>query len=275
MDSLLDSFSAFGTMSKGLEAFFTLHGSKPVARMAILDDDLAKVEAFCRRNGLALKLADFKVAMQFEGGYSTKGVMVDRKSSQKGHLFIYFSKEAGLAERAKVAEQMQAYNVFGMLLGYPECCREFFVKHKPLEETFANDYVVPAIQNSKRRRFPFAMNIFGRYFDACLLSHAPCSLGCKPSLEIAQANFKLLQRQSPGVAHQLKGILTSAVIFGDEVILLPGRRSGKEFCFTSVLSTKKTALAHMLEKARRLAIIGQDHFQVGDSQYHLPLMEFN
>ncbi|MBU0980820.1 MAG: hypothetical protein KJ709_08505 [Nanoarchaeota archaeon] len=270
-----ECFSAFGTMTKAIEAFLVFKGAKPVARLGISEKELPRVKRFCEKHKLDLEIADFKVTMDFDGEYSTKGYMVDRSSSMKGHLFVYLSKGKGDAERAKVAEQLQAYNVFGKILGYPECCRKFFVKNKPTEQILSNDYIIPSLQNSRGLEFPFYNNIFGRYFDTTLLSHAPCSFNCNASKKIGKRYFTALKGDSPGIARQVEDVLRSIVIIGDEIILLPKYKGRRKITFPHVLTTKKTTLANQLQKAKAINIIDGRTFMVGDIKYSMPVLIFN
>jgi len=72
---------------------------------------------------------------------------------------------------------------------------------------------MPAIKNSKNILFPFQNNVFGRYFDICLLSHCPCSFNCERTRKIAENNLKILKKHDKELADFFIKTLRSAVIY--------------------------------------------------------------
>ena len=67
----------------------------------------------------------------------------------------------------------------GELFGYPQCCIEEFLKFE------GNDYVMNSHNNSKK--FNFLLN---NIIPERIISHFPCSYGCKESIKLAQAISK-------------------------------------------------------------------------------------
>ena len=80
----------------------------------------------------------------------------------------------------------------GELLGYPECCRNWF-KYYWQDNQFLDDILAMYENSGFSTEGPWQLNFFYRYMGARLVSHMPCSFNCSNSLEIANANFNLMK----------------------------------------------------------------------------------
>lgn len=78
----------------------------------------------------------------------------------------------------------------GELLGYPECCQNFFEKYW-VEEQW-RDLTYPAYVNSGHdAQGPVESNILGRWAGIRWVSHMPCSFKCEHSVEIGKKNREI------------------------------------------------------------------------------------
>jgi hypothetical protein len=177
----------FGSEVKSLEVLSLLSGKKQVVRQGYYDDELLAVESFCARQNLHIVKSVFKIS-PVEKGYSNKGIL-----SKEGMSFVYISKDEMLANKVAYSEIKGDHFDLGILLGYPRCCCTFFEKNFPARSKLDNNYDDDVLAASPKKRYPFQMNIFRRSDDCCLLSHFPCSLGCKESLRIADAYLEVLR----------------------------------------------------------------------------------
>ena len=251
----------FQNLSKSLEIFFVLMDTKPCCRIAVHESNIESIEEFCRTNNLFTAKSRFKVAMEFSGCYSTKGKHISPNSKTPGYFFYYISKSKQLSEHARNYEASLDYENFGKLLGYPDCCIDFFVRNKPKEEKNMNDYVLPALDNSQGQSFPFQNNVFTRYFDIAVLSHCPCSFSCEKSKAIADKNlFALKENDKKTYRHVLYWLKTASIYTNMGIILLKGRHSRLRkgsFVFSRVVSSQPNKLFYFLKErlAKRKNII--------------------
>jgi len=267
--------NVFGTHTKALEALYIMEGLKPVARLSVQEHELDAINSFCQKNSLSMETSDFRVAMLFQGAYSTAGQRLHLDSPHKGHFFVYLSRYERFAKDAKEAEADGNIPEFGRLLGYPDCCVKFFMHHRPDEIKAKNDYVIPAFMASDGYVFPFYNNIFGRYFDRVLLNHAPCSFGCRASAEIGRRNLKAVARHDPKLAHQTEALLKSAAIYTDNgIFLLPGSINENVFSYTHTYSTRQNILTRFLESNREIVVKDKSLFVVGGEEMNVPLLVF-
>lgn len=189
-------------LMKELEMLSLLEGDKPVIRQGFYQEQSFRE--------LHVAKSDFKVMLVDKTAYSNKGVKVSLDDPE-GMLFLYISKDKHKAEKAALHESQQDHFNLGIDLGYPECCARFFSEHEPARSKLDNDYEVPVLDNSEGSSFPFYTNIFLRKQDCCLLSHFPCRLDCKESIEIGRRNLEVLKKHDPMLAKAVEEQLLGKV----------------------------------------------------------------
>lgn len=208
---LLDNLKrVFGTRTKSLEILYLLKDLKPVVRHGYYDAELGRVKEFCQKNGLAIEISPYKVVLADpHKQYSDKGFKVRAEDPRRGMFFTYISKDQQKAAMADAFEYKNDHRGLGLLLGYPDCCVSFFIDNYPERSRLDNDYVIPALKNSKAVRFPYFNNILKRHVDINLLSHFPHSFECEESKEIAKRRMRLIAELDPSMAmhfaKELKG----------------------------------------------------------------------
>ncbi len=256
----------FHSITKSLEVLYVIEGIKPCARILVFEDELDKVINFLNENKINAVISDFKVLKQTTQSefYSDKSVKIPKNGVRKGYLLVYLSKTKETAEKAKLEEEKNNHKAFGLLLGYPKCCCEFFEKNFDEKNT---DLTLKTLQNSDGYEFPFYNNIAARHFDTSLLSHFPHSFECNPSIEIAKNNLKTIQKYSKQLAEMFAGILQCVVIYTmEEGIFLLRRyeKVGDKIIYGDVLTTTKSKLYYLLSSSKELEIVGKNNFVVGD-----------
>lgn len=190
--SLKDLVSIFGSHTKAQEILFLLHDLKPVVRQGFYGEELPAVEEFCKNNSLFLVKSKFKVILDGEDYFTNKGLRISETDPRWGMYFIYLSKDERKAHLASYYELINNHRELGQLLGYPECCADFFCQN------FSDENTNPEIPSGN----PYT-NLGKRHEDNVLLSHFPCSAECTKSIELAQRHFALLQQNEPERAEEL------------------------------------------------------------------------
>ena len=152
----------FHSITKSLEVLYVTEGIKPCARILVFEDNLEKIIDFISENQLFFALSEFKVVKQNIQSefYSDKSIKIQKNSIKKGHFFVYISKNRETAEKAKLLEQNQNHKELGLILGYPECCCDFFVNNFDEKNT---DLTLKILENSIGYEFPFYNNIASRH----------------------------------------------------------------------------------------------------------------
>lgn len=165
----------FGSKTKAQEIVLLLHNAKEVVRQGFFDSELHQVEQFCQKNNLYLVRSTFKVLFADEGVYSNKGIRIPENDPRPGMYFVYISKDEQKAWLASYYELMQNHKDLGLVLGYPQCCVDFFCtkfssRNVNLEIVSQNPYT----------------NLSKREQDLVILSHFPCDSDCKESIKLGE-----------------------------------------------------------------------------------------
>lgn|SRR3989338_3832701 len=187
----------FGSNTKAQEILFVIHDLKLVARQGFYDQELPAIEQFCQEHNLSLVCAPYKVVLSEEQGYSNKGFKAPKDHPTPGMIFTYIAKDKKQAQLACYHETVGNHQQLGELLGYPECCINFFIKN------FSSNNPNPQLQPTN----PWT-NITQREKDSVLLSHFPCNSECEQSILQAKKYFELLKKQDSCHAQELISNLT-------------------------------------------------------------------
>src|SRR3989344_9452318 len=116
----------FGSKTKAQEMVLLLQNAKEVVRQGFFDPELYRVEQFCQKNKLYLVKSKFKVLFADDGVFSNKGIRIPEDDPRPGMYFVYISKDEQKAWLANYYELMQNHSDLGLVLGYPQCCVNFF-----------------------------------------------------------------------------------------------------------------------------------------------------
>ncbi len=256
----------FHSIIKSLEVLYVIEGAKPCARILVFEDEMGRVTDFLNKNKLAAAVSGFKVLKQNVQSefYSDKSIKIQKDAAEKGHFFVYISKDKKIADKAKIAEESDNHKELGLLLGYPICCCEFFEKEFNEKNT---DLTLKALKNSDSYEFPFYSNIAARHFDVALLSHFPHSFQCNPSIEIAKKNLEIIKKYSKQLTALFVGILQGVVIYTMEegIFLLRNyEKTGDNIIYGDVLTTTKSKLYYLLSSNKQLKVIDKNSFVVSD-----------
>ncbi|MBU0457413.1 MAG: DUF483 domain-containing protein [Nanoarchaeota archaeon] len=184
----------FGSKTKVQEIVLLLHNAKEVVRQGFYQHELEKIEKFCEENGIHLVKSEFKVLISDEetGNYSNKGIRIDKKDKREGMYFVYLSKSEQKALLAAYYELINNDKDLGRLLGYPQCCVEFFCNN------FSEDNTNPKLTPTN-----LFTNISKREEDNVLISHFPCSSDCIRSVKIGKKNLEIIASVDGSRAREL------------------------------------------------------------------------
>ena len=255
----------FHSITKSLEVLYVIESAKPCARIIVFEDELKKIKKFFLEEGIFFEISDFKVIKQNLQSefYSDKSIKIDN-NRQKGYFFVYLSKNYETAKKSKLAEEKNSHKELGLLLGYPECCCDFFEKNFNEEAT---DLTLKILENSNNYEFPFYSNIAARHFDISLLSHFPHSFECTHSIEIAKNNLKIIQKYAKELAIMFSSLLQGVVIYSLEegiFLLRKYEKISNEILYSDVLTTTKNKLYYLISSNKNLRINNKNSFVVND-----------
>jgi len=257
----------FGSLAKALDVFYVIQSIKPCSRIMVKEDMYKSVKSSLESYKLFVEKSNFKVLKLDKGDFSNKGERIKLDDERQGYYFVYFSKDKNLAKKANDYEEKEDHINLGLSLGYPKCCCEFFKENAEIQKKKFNDYILPALKNSKGFVFPFYTNCAIRYFDFSLLSHFPCNFNCKESIEIGKKHLTAIEKDSIHVFAELRDMLKSAVIYTENYgifILREPKIEGSKVSYGIVVGNKENNLSNSLVKHKKLEVIDKNHIRVGD-----------
>lgn len=171
------------------------------------------------------------------------------------HIMLYISKSMELARQAYKAEKEGDQISFGRLLGYPECCVDFY-QHKipnPVDDEFS--FVLNTLSNTNGKPSFYTNNIFnfqtraptkhrldifnnfssllGERTKHFLVSHIPCSYRCKESIRIGREILKLIKNEDQQFARDIVSDIRKTFLVMDDFnfISFDGKVDGNSICY--------------------------------------------
>ncbi len=108
-------------------------------------------------------------------------------------------------QKFKEAYLKNDHRVIGRMLGYPECCIDYFIKNFPIDSC-----PIWVDLEGKVKGFP-ENNGMLRYFGPKIVAHLSCSPTCEATKEIGKTWFKLMQEIDNNLADELYKLLASPI----------------------------------------------------------------
>jgi len=254
-------FQIFNSNLPPLEIIYVLADLKPCCRVLLNPAKIFELNKFCQNNNLHLELSSFKIKKMLDkgkGGFSNK---IKKKSitDEDGLFYAYISKDKNRGEEAKYFEFARNDSYHGKIMGYPECCIQFYKRNKRNAFKKQGDFML--FCSHELKKYPFYNNYALRYFGISLISHFPCSLDCKKSQNIAKKNLYFLKKNLPEIAKLFEKELKSCVIYTENngvFYFSDYEFDMQNIRFNSLKSTIKNKIYYMLEKYKKFKILSSN-----------------
>lgn len=214
----VDRFSALQP-----ELACVLGGLKPAGRHSVRADRAGAIVPELRRLGLAAQFfepEDQAAGINYLGSAERTRLLAHRR----GH--ILYSADPATCAALAAAHVRRDNEAIGALLGYPPCCIEANLIYDGLPY---NDYVRVARVSEG---FDWRLNVFidslrdgaGRLLQT--VSHFPCSLQCRASIDQAARRLDLLDRELPALARSIRAAACMPLLLHDDSAREPAERTG-------------------------------------------------
>jgi hypothetical protein len=260
-----------GSITKALDLIYVIEDTKPCARLIIRKENNRLLE-FLNEKKLKYKISDFKILKHTDKtrNFSDKGIIIDKDDNRDGDFFIYISKDKNIAKRAKEMEEKQKHKELGLLLGYPDCCSEFFERHNEEASRTTNDFTIYTFKESENIKFPWQNNYCLRSFDISLLSHFPCNFNCEKSKKIAENNLKIIRKYDSDIANYYSAMLKCAVIYSEGIGVYSLNRFSisKEniiYSPTHIVASANNEFYEILKNKNNIKVYSKNKFTVGNT----------
>jgi len=144
-------------------------------------------------------LVAFPLARQGASGSGYQNASIEMRPGGPWNYRVVITRQAVIPEFV-AAWRAQDNEVIGRLLGFPECCRQFYNwswvqrgwRDVAITGTVGEDGIdLTAIPGDLKVVGYYQNNVFLRQVGIRLVSHLPCSLACAPSKVVGEQNEKL------------------------------------------------------------------------------------
>jgi hypothetical protein len=250
----------FGSRIKALEVLFVLEGIKPVCRIELQQQKITELKRFFEDTGLAHLESNVKYTVDQKTGEAN---LIPAHSTVPGTLFVYISKNPSLAQEARIAESRFDHQRVGTLLGYPQCCIQFFVDNLAAAEQLHFDHTL--LSAKKSLNFYPLLNISLQYFDCRLIGHYPCQYSCKTSNDQASKMLKIVAQYDEEFAEEIMHRLTTLVIYDDDTgvhVFEDVQKTKDEYTYEHVLLTAPNKIHSIIAKGNRIKKIDNSHAEI-------------
>jgi len=161
-----------------------------------LDESLQK---FSRDNLIFIPLRKTKRAESF--AFKTE-------SPQPGEAFCWVGCLVRTKKEGKIfkeADQKHDHKIIGQMLGYPDCCIEYFIKNFPV-----NYDPIWVNLEGKVAGWPECNGML-RYFGPKIIPHYSCSPTCEASRKIGKTWLKIMKEIDKDLAEEIYNLLAEPI----------------------------------------------------------------
>lgn len=240
--------------------FFALkEGIKPVLRSGIEYENINYIKEFCEKYKLSFLIKP------------VQSVLNNIDISTYPRYLLYISLSSNMAKEAFEAEKNKNTRKLGKLLGYPECCIDFYM-NTVIKKKFP--FPIYSFIGTKGKLYFYANNIFNldtrlgskdreiisenpdfliKIPQFYLIWHLPCSFNCKKSIKIGKEVLKALEDKVPVLAEKIVDALKRPFLFIDDFnwIVFDGKVKENEIIYKNILPYKSLFPKEKIELIRK------------------------
>lgn len=196
--------------SEFIELVAVLAGIKPAMRLCVDGVKSRSLSELASSLGLAYIEAPYVIVSgNSTGGFIHTAHIEYRKPVSDADLrHVYLGADHLAAHLVQTFETTDDRR-FGLALGYPKCCVEFFCQHYSTEHFD----LIADVGAPTNYIYNWQINRACRHFDYGLISHFPCHWDCPVSMQIAQDTHNALEKADAKLAAETAQCLESDVIY--------------------------------------------------------------
>ncbi len=203
-------YEVTGSRVSSLEFLYLLSGIKDVSRLTMRSSHITLFSDLCKRNNLSFLFSEESYTVPVASSYRNS---LDKTTESLGFCYkeVYISRTVNKVHDLKEAAANCDHRHVGRILGYPDCCIDFFMSWLALGQLNNMDFSTFASSDGKE--YPYRVNVFSKEFDACYLSHFPCSLNCVDSLNQAKERMLFVKNNLPNIESMFIKKMKSCVAY--------------------------------------------------------------
>jgi hypothetical protein len=236
-----------------------------ISRTCLADQEVDLLRGVAARHGFAVVASKERYLHHRDAGKGGSSNAVDRLAGPdeaNGLRNVYIAMDVALAETGQMLEAAGDDENFGVLLGIPSCCRQAFIRMRPIVSAGQNDFVLPALDNTSGP-IPYDpwLNYLANYFGPGLLSFFPCSFRCANAAAVAANTWAMLRRCDAEWAESFFANCRTNILYTEYDGLHLFRRPLVERCIDygprDFRSTESTSVSALVSSGSRLEVRGK------------------
>lgn len=204
-DSWADVFNKMG-QAKAEAEWLSVLDDETDRKCAIIHIDNNNREKWLRRVGKhGLHFRDIRFSEPY-GGFAHEFSPTSANDPER-ITYSVIAPNSDIADKVEEAETelsgVEKHNTVGKFLGFPECCRNFFMEdwvnnsiRDPMYEISCNTPSAEMVDDDPNeiivKEPNDGTNILWRYFGISYLTHMPCSWECEKSVELARNRYRIM-----------------------------------------------------------------------------------
>jgi hypothetical protein len=241
-----------------------------VSRTSLTEAKLAVLRAASERYGFKVVTSEEQWIPRVDfgkGGWANSVARLATPGEVGGVRHAYIASDESLAEVGRLLDAAGEDDLFGALLGIPECCRAAFERFQPTAESKQIDFV-PHVLDSTWGEVPYdwRLNYTAQYFGRSLLSFFPCSFLCPVAGELAAETLRMIASCDAAWADRFVRLQRSNVLYterrGIHLISAPIKDGLITYAPHNIRSTEHSEVASLLLQGDRLEVKSKHAVQV-------------
>jgi hypothetical protein len=204
-----------------------------------------------------------------KGGWSNKYDERENLPASKGDYAVYVSTSQKNLTQAVNADLHGDEGEFGVNLGIPSCCVDFYLHNQDAAYQKQNDFVPLVAANTKGlHSFNFWNNYVSQYFGYSFLSFFPCSFTCEHAARMSQNTYDLMHSILPDEADAIVHFQKQPILYTEYrgIYLFEGAKFENEKttiknCMLHSTLNLNTKSHQFISKVREIKVLGKEELQ--------------
>lgn len=252
-----------------------------VSRTCLGDSQLELLQSIASEHAFSVVASDDRYIHRPDVGKGGTSNRIERQSKpdQTGGLWnVYIAAHPSLAATARMLEEMGDNEIFGLLLGIPQCCRNAFGRNRVVAAAKQNDFIGMAL-DATAGPMPFDpwLNYAANYFGAALISFFPCSFRCAAAAYASRNTYRMLRECNPSWAARFLDLHRTNILYteyeGLHLFRQPLHDGVIRYGPGDFDSTEQTELSALLRRGDRLIVHGKRHVAICRGDAHIGTRE--
>jgi hypothetical protein len=241
-----------------------------LSRTCLSDERIGILEGIADRHGFRVLAGRQRYVHRRDIGKGGACNGVERRLEEHeggGLRNVYIASDDSLAEAGRLLEEAGDDEIFGILLGIPACCREFYTRSRAIAESSQNDMVMPALDNTPDGGpYDWWVNYPAHYFGRTLLSFFPCSFRCPAASAVARSTFQMLAKCDKAWADSFLSLQQSNILYTEYEGLHLFRRPLVDgvihYGAEDVASTENTRICELIRQGDTLRVLTKHEVRI-------------